>query len=538
MRLRPRRGVSQLMLAIAVLGATHAILPAQRVAACSCVGPGLAENIASGEIVFVGTVTGESESRGGFDWRFSVVENIRGEVPAEVVVHGDDYRGGCGPDFGSPDGPIVVVAGRDDGRYEASDCTPVASAKDLDKLLAPLPRPDGHGPVAALVAHPYRWSNIAALDRAGRVLSWGFIDGGVSAVAHCRGSSTAAATTWTEQAGQRLRFVDLNTMEVTDGGEVGVPVDSHGDLECVGAPGRFDVVSTAAYPQSADFGRVRVAVSGTRAESMSVDDASDGVILSDGSVFVLPGRAGGSISLVGGEPLAAIEKGALTDREAAVVGAVNAAETKLAMVISVDGKGATDGVRPKAIAIFEIGSDRSLVRTTTLLLRDSRAVEAGALAWLDDETLAVERSTGNTKVLDVYGTDGSLVSRTDIGWGWGDAVVGGKLLRSRHDGLELIAPDGTSTPLTPPPGSRDAGGESFVRAVDDGPVIDPQRPSPPQRRPVVGAGPSVEGDDTTSPALARFGDASPDATTTISVIVVLAALAIVGSFVRRRRTEP
>lgn len=123
-------------------------------------------------------------------------------------------------------------------------------------------------------------------------------------------------------------------------------------------------------------------------------------------------------------------------------------------MISVDGTGATHGLRPKAIAVFEIGSDRSLVRTTTLLLRDSRAVEARALAWLDDETLAVERSTGNTKVLDGYGTDGSFVSRTDIGWGWGDAVVGGKLLRSRHDGLELIAPDGTSTPLTPPPGTR------------------------------------------------------------------------------------
>ncbi len=523
--------------AVAVVCTTLVIVPSSRAAACSCAGTGMAESIASSEVAFVGKVTDRSEATTeGVTWQFAVRESIRGDVPAEVVVHGGDFMGGCGPDYGDVGGaPVVVVVERENDRYEGPACTPVEPAGALDELLAPLPRPDGSGPVAALVAHRYRWSNIAALDRQGRVLSWGYVDGGVMAIAHCRGSSSAAVTSWTSGSGQRLRFVDLTTMKVTgSSSKLGVPVDFRGDLECLDTDRGFEVVSTAADQQSDDVGPVRVAVSGARRGAVSIEGASDAVILSDGTVFVLPGRAGGPVSLVGGEPLATTEIGRLADREAAFVGAVNKAETKLAMVISEDNTSATYGMRATAIAVFEIDDDRSLTRTATLRLRTTPAVEATDLAWLDEETLAVERSTGNTKILDVYGLDGNLVSRTDIGWGWGDTVLDGNLLRSRHNGLELIAPDGTSTSLRPSPaGAQYDYGEFFLRAVDDGPRIDPQRPSPPRPRPVADVGPSPNGDD-----LADFGGgSSSNVTIAVTVAGVLAAVALAAAMGRRRRAS-
>ena len=192
----------------------------QQVAARSCASIGMAEAIAGADVAFIGTTStriAADDVAERYEWEFTVDEVITGDVPAEVTVIGSDWRGGCGQDYGRTGEPVLVLAVRRGDELVDRGCAPQLDGDSLTQALAPLPAPDGAGPVGALAVLSYRWADVAALDHRGRVLSWGNLPGTPTVLGGCPGPApTAVASLGHDDGTTELALIDLDTMTVAE----------------------------------------------------------------------------------------------------------------------------------------------------------------------------------------------------------------------------------------------------------------------------------------------------------------------------------
>jgi hypothetical protein len=489
-----------LVLVIAAVGT--ALRPTGHVAACSCVGSTVAAAIAASDLAFVGTPTSGAGpgADGEYLWTFDVAEVVKGELPAEIEVRGSD-PGMCGTDFAQFSGPVLVALGSEGDEYIHPGCSPVGDADDLLTALAPLEPPDGEGPVAALVAQRHRWSNIAALDRSGRVLSWGDLGGTVTAIAGCPGSDRAVAELWRADGSHVVAVVDLTTM--TSVVEHPVTEPSAPSLTCVPTDDPDDPLVVRSGGGLALDGEAGVGslVDGVQSGTM-LSAVSDVVVLADGTAFAFPIVAGRPVVRFTGAELAEDDIVALADADVAIDAEPGPGD-RLAVLVTDAVDTARFDTGATALALLDVGPDGALTSGARVPLPPGGAGPATVVRWLDADHLAVVRTTDSALQVDVIDVDGALVSRNDLPWGGGpQSVAGGldgSLLRANNGGLERVARDGTVTPLTPAPASPEQGSfgnAAAIALVADGPTIPALRPEPPALHEPTGA---AAPPDTTSP---------------------------------------
>ncbi|CAN5818509.1 hypothetical protein BH18ACT2_BH18ACT2_20580 [soil metagenome] len=454
--------------------------------ACSCAGLGMAEAIAQAEVTFVGTTSTrftDDDYPDEYEWDFEVTEAIKGDVPPQLTLIGYDWRGGCGTDYGQFTGPIVVIARRQDDRYVGQECTPTISADALDATLTPLPAPDGQGPVAAVAAFRYRWADVVALDAAGRVLAWGDLGGSTTQIAVCPGTSTAAAIVWGDRRAD-LRLVDLTKMQI-----VGEPLAGGIDpgvekMVCVPTADPAAPLVVLAGGGTRNDGTAAFGAVGAGGELLRRDltGTGDVVLGADGTVITVSGVPGGSIVRHAPPDLEPSAELVLEPRESGIGAALDADEDRLAVLVDQDGREARGTWGASAVLPVDL-TDGALTRGDLIDLPPGGPGAAQQVRWLDDETLAVTRVNPNTIWFDVVGLDGTLILSTDIGWGWGGAVMDGRLVRAVESGLQSIDRTGAITAMV----TFDEpmyGRSGFVATVTDGPTIPALAPPPPQRRPM------------------------------------------------------
>lgn len=505
-----------------------AVVQPGSVSACSCAMATLADTVAAHDIAIVATRIGDGtvESDGTQRWTFDVDQVVKGDVPSTIEVHGGDMM--CGTDFGQYSGAIILaVERRSDDEYVHPDCTPVGAAADLAALLAPLEPPDGSGPVAAVVAQRYRWSNLAALDATGRVLSWGDIGGAVPSIAACPGTALAIAQQW---FGERVAFVvvDLATMTLTGASwadEHGFPVD----LTCVvGADGAPMLIADT--NQSDGTGRALVSVRGRPEDDddQVLQDVADVVVAGDGTVFAVSRLTGGPVTRIslpfdsGTQAEASVEP-----TETATAAALDHAGNRLAVIVGAD-----------AVAVFDV-ADRELapIRSGTVALPTGRGRLDESVVWLDDDTIAVRRFDDRGGTMDIVTLDGQLVSSIAADDVATMVSLDGRLLRANGGGLELVDRAGATTPLTPAPHQPDAGFRSAgVAIADNGPTVPSLRPDPPTlHAPLAAAADAPQPGTADLADPADTGDTSPWA---IGAVIGAALAAIATGLALARTRQP
>ena len=459
----------------------------QQVAACSCASIGMAEAIAGADVAFIGTTStriAADDLAERYEWEFTVDEVITGDVPAEVTVIGSDWRGGCGQDYGRTGEPVLVLAVRRGDELVDPGSAPQLDGDSLTQALAPLPAPDGAGPVGALAVLSYRWADVAALDHRGRVLSWGNLPGTPTVLGGCPGPApTAVASLAHDDGTTELALIDLDTMTVAET----LATDPHGfatDIACIAVGGqpRPRVVVAGGGLEWDGQVDLRSISAGDDGWHRSVD-AADVSFGPDGSPLTVPTEAGSRIvrwSAQNGEPTAELH---LLPAEAAVAVTMSATGDRLAVLVTEDGRNATVNAVATAIVVVSI-TDDGLTREDVIALPTGGVGRPAGLWFLDDDTLAIARATDSSTRLDVVAADGTLISRTDIGWTIrGTAVVlDGELVRADEIGLHAIDRMGTVKELIPPRVTP-WWGLASITVVADGPTIASVTPLPPVPHP-------------------------------------------------------
>ena len=527
---------------VLVAGVLLVVGKAEPASACSCLYVSPEAAVATSEVVFVGEYVGDrvdDENAWNGTWTFDVVGHVKGDVTGRVEVEGEGWGSSCGNNLSALPQPTVVFASEVQGRLSANSCMPKVAGSQLPDLLVPLPEPDGHGPVALLAALRHKWANLIALDAEARILSWGEVDGYPSGIAPCAGSAVAVVLSWSPDRDHNLLFIDLTTMtEVESRLLIDDRFYAGGDLTCLARDSGFSVWSAS--------GAGSVVVSHAEGSATSVVDRKSGVWLGPSAEpVVVPHAVGGPIEILDPETLEPAASMTLGPEEAGLAAAFDLSGERLAVIVSSSGDPARYRSEGTDVVLAEVGDD-SPTRAATIPLQPIDEAWAVGIVWLDDQTLAVEYDTVDSKILDVYDVSGALLSRTDIGWGWGDAVVGGSLVRSRSAGLEMVSPEGEVTPLYPDPGDTVWADPGYVVAVVDGPEIPRLTVEPPvltwvqvdAATTTVGSEPdeTVDGDATLA---ATEEGPSSDGNSAVVVVGMAAAvlLAAVGFGVVRRQRQ-
>lgn len=159
--------------------------------ACSCATPEPRDALHEADGAFVGAlVAKDNVDDQRAIYTFEVETAVKAALGATVEVHSAAYGAACGFEvrFGQRVG--VLLQQQRDGDWTGGLCSEI----DPDELLeaaAPLPLPDGAGPVRTLVGGNFGEVRIVALDADGRTLAYGEGDGDVVAIATCPGMHRA-----------------------------------------------------------------------------------------------------------------------------------------------------------------------------------------------------------------------------------------------------------------------------------------------------------------------------------------------------------
>jgi hypothetical protein len=186
----PRMAV-RLLIAAALLIPMMVVFPGTA-RACSCALPEPRDAIAEADAAFVGRLLDRSGGNSMFGgdgeatFFFAVDDDVKGNLGTEVEVVSPASGGSCGLEVreGSRVGLFLTLSSSD--TWTSSLCSQI----DPDVLLraaAPLPAPDGAGPIRLLVGGNFGEARVMSLDRAGRTLAYGYGTGDVFDIDVCPG---------------------------------------------------------------------------------------------------------------------------------------------------------------------------------------------------------------------------------------------------------------------------------------------------------------------------------------------------------------
>jgi hypothetical protein len=181
----------KLLFVIAVLIPTMVVFPGTA-RACSCALPEPRDAIAESDAAFVGRLLdrsgGGSIFGGGGEttFLFAVDDDVKGNLGAEVEVATPASGGNCGLEVGegSRVGLFLTLSASD--TWTSSLCSQI-EPEVLLRAAAPLPAPDGTGPIRLLVGGNFGEARVMSLDQAGRTLAYGYGKGDVFDIDVCPG---------------------------------------------------------------------------------------------------------------------------------------------------------------------------------------------------------------------------------------------------------------------------------------------------------------------------------------------------------------
>ena len=176
MRFRLPLAVTLILVAATAAGVDQA-------GACSCAGLDPRDRLAEGEPAVVGEVVSRRAVEGRpfdsvYEYTVRVEADFNSALGPEVVITSGTSSGACGFtwEVGQRVGAFLY---REAGAWSTNLCSLVEPA-ELERALDPYPRPRGHGRVALLAGGSFANARLMALDRAGRVLGYGFGGGDVT----------------------------------------------------------------------------------------------------------------------------------------------------------------------------------------------------------------------------------------------------------------------------------------------------------------------------------------------------------------------
>lgn len=213
------RGGRSLLVAFLVAG-TWIVLSAGESYACSCAAGEPRDALAEADAAFVGTLMERTEGGPSIPYygdmvatfRFRVSDDLKGNLDDEIQVVTSADGASCGLEVteGARVGLFLTFA--DEGVWTSGLCSQI-EPDVLLRAAAPLPEPDGVGPVRLIVGGNFGEVRVMSLDEVGRTLAYGFGEGDVYDVDVCPGGERMVESVSHEGVGS-LIVRDVDTLAV------------------------------------------------------------------------------------------------------------------------------------------------------------------------------------------------------------------------------------------------------------------------------------------------------------------------------------
>jgi hypothetical protein len=214
-----------------VLGiALITLVPALPALACSCAYGDPRERLAEADGAFIGTLVSQTEtdppepgepvsSDRDNTYTFTVEEVFKGDIGDTVEVHAPADGASCGLEMhpGDTDGLFLYLD--EEGLWNSSLCSRVPP-NELREAAAPLPEPDGEGPIRFLVGGSYGEVRTVALDDQGRTLAYGYGHRDTTDIDVCPGSRYSVEAVDTRRRSALFTVRDLSSFEVVEQFEI------------------------------------------------------------------------------------------------------------------------------------------------------------------------------------------------------------------------------------------------------------------------------------------------------------------------------
>lgn len=208
MRLRMRAMISESLMVLLFALALVVIVPGTA-RACSCAQAEPRDAIADSDAAFVGTLLdrregGPSTTYSGdhvATFLFAVEHDIKGNLEEEVELVSSADGASCGLEVSEGGSTGLFLTLNEDGVWTSSLCAQI----DPDVLLkaaAPLPAPDGHGPIRLLVGGNFGEARVISLDERGRTLAYGLGQGDVYDIDVCPGGRRSVESVGSGRSGK------------------------------------------------------------------------------------------------------------------------------------------------------------------------------------------------------------------------------------------------------------------------------------------------------------------------------------------------
>ena len=187
--------------------------------ACSCAGIEPRDAIAQYDASFVGTVL-EGGGGGVIDgvfgddgtFRFAVETDVKGNLGSEVEVYSPGAGGACGLEVDEGDRVGLFLTLNADDVWTSSLCSQIAPDVLL-RAAAPLPAPDGTGPIRFLLGGNFGEARLMSVDGRGRTLAYGYGQGEVFDIDVCPGGGRSVETVVDGRIGS-LVVRDVRSLEI------------------------------------------------------------------------------------------------------------------------------------------------------------------------------------------------------------------------------------------------------------------------------------------------------------------------------------
>ena len=223
--------------------------------ACSCALPDPRAALVQADGAFVGTLVRRREGDQTVVLTFSVEKALKGAIGRTVDVSTASNSAACGIEVRTGT-RVGLVLERGGGAWRGYLCWQF----DPDELLAaalPLPRPNGHGPVALVVGGGFGESRLAALDSRGRTLAYGQGTGRVALLGLCPGGRRLAEIAFVG-SGQKLVIRATRTLDIVRRQAVSLPRGKYAQrLACEDPAGASVLVFSTSGLYRVTNGRLR-----------------------------------------------------------------------------------------------------------------------------------------------------------------------------------------------------------------------------------------------------------------------------------------
>lgn len=286
--------------------------------ACSCIMPPAAvHQLGGAQVAFVGTPVAMSSVEPTEDrwesvvYRFTVQQEVKGDVPATIDVYTAGDSAACGITFelNRPIG-LLPYGSLVDGQphWSAGLCGGVMGPEELLAAAEEeLPAPTSVQPIASLVGGRYGPAGLVALDADAQPVGWVLADDSFvpSLLAACPGGTTALALTGYEVS--TVATIDLQTLTIT-GSRALPPKEAESDVDWYSASRLTctspDGADATVFVSALEYGPPavsRVAVlSGDTVESHSLGRTADLVTIDATTAFAVADDTVLSVDLANG----------------------------------------------------------------------------------------------------------------------------------------------------------------------------------------------------------------------------------------------